>query len=143
MLVEGITIELFPLYVLALYLIFKEITEFIRPSCIMLIPVWCICRFLSSVSLLAQRRNLLEDIIITKNFSEEGLYQVCLCKDGNWKTVIVDDRFPCDKNGNLKYSRVSAVLSIECQIHNCTSPKQGCHNYHVIYLKICLAWLKP
>ena len=84
----------------------------------MLIPVWyiCICRFLCSISLLAQKRNLLEDIIVTKNFSEEGLYQVRLCKDGNWKTVIVDDRFPCDRNGYLKYSRVRAGLSIENQI---------------------------
>ena len=110
----------------------------------MLIPVWyiCICRFLCSVSLLAQKRNLLEDIIVTKNFSEEGLYQVRLCKDGNWKTVIVDDRFPCDRNGNLKYSRVRAGLSIENQIQNCPSPKQWHHSYHVIFLKFSLAHLE-
>ncbi|XP_052719563.1 calpain-15-like isoform X2 [Crassostrea angulata] len=63
------------------------------------------CWFLCAVSLLSQKEELLKDIFITESFCEEGLYQVRLCKDGNWKTVIVDDRFPCDKKGNLKYSR--------------------------------------
>lgn len=63
------------------------------------------CWFLCAVSLLAQKEELLRDVFITDRFCEEGLYQVRLCKDGNWKTVIVDDRFPCDEKGNLKYSR--------------------------------------
>ncbi|XP_061164803.1 calpain-D-like [Saccostrea echinata] len=63
------------------------------------------CWFLCSVSLLAQREDLLREILITENYCPEGLYQVRLCKDGNWKTVIVDDRFPCDEHGNLKYAR--------------------------------------
>uniref|UniRef100_A0A8W8LF95 Calpain catalytic domain-containing protein n=1 Tax=Magallana gigas TaxID=29159 RepID=A0A8W8LF95_MAGGI len=63
------------------------------------------CWFLCAVSLLSQKKELLKDIFITESFCEEGLYQVRLCKDGNWKTVIVDDRFPCDEKGNLKYSR--------------------------------------
>lgn len=63
------------------------------------------CWFLCAVSLLAQKEELLRDIFITENFCEEGLYQVRLCKDGNWKTVIVDDCFPCDAQGNLIYSR--------------------------------------
>ncbi|XP_062585564.1 calpain-D-like [Saccostrea cucullata] len=63
------------------------------------------CWFLCSVSLLAQREELLREILITESYCAEGLYQVRLCKDGNWKTVIVDDRFPCDKHGNLKYAR--------------------------------------
>uniref|UniRef100_K1PA48 Calpain-D n=1 Tax=Magallana gigas TaxID=29159 RepID=K1PA48_MAGGI len=63
------------------------------------------CWFLCAVSLLSQKKELLKDIFITESFCEEGLYQVRLCKDGNWKTVIVDDRFPCDEKGYLKYSR--------------------------------------
>ncbi|KAK3109004.1 hypothetical protein FSP39_020792, partial [Pinctada imbricata] len=63
------------------------------------------CRFLSALAVLAERRDLLEKIILTKSFCNEGIYQVRLCKDGRWKVVLIDDLFPCNQYNMFKYSK--------------------------------------
>ncbi|EYB98912.1 hypothetical protein Y032_0127g1413 [Ancylostoma ceylanicum] len=53
------------------------------------------CWLLSAMALIAERPDVLEHILLTKEYSHCGVYQVRLCIDGQWKIVLVDDFFPC------------------------------------------------
>ncbi|KAI6233617.1 hypothetical protein M3Y99_00898000 [Aphelenchoides fujianensis] len=53
------------------------------------------CWFISALALIAERPEILERILISKNYESHGVYQIRLCIDGLWKTVVVDDFFPC------------------------------------------------
>ena len=57
--------------------------------------------------MILERPELLRKIIITKDFCEQGCYQVRLCHNGEWQTVILDDLFPCDSNDALIYSQAT------------------------------------
>jgi len=58
----------------------------------------------------AERPALLESIVVTREYCPQGVYQVRLCKDGHWTTVIVDDLFPCNDYSCLVYSQVVVFL---------------------------------
>lgn len=59
------------------------------------------CWLISGLAVIAEQPELLRKIIITKDYCPEGCYQVRLCHNGEWKIVILDDMFPCDKNNCL------------------------------------------
>ena len=65
---------------------------------------------LSALCVIANVPELIEDIMVTKDYSHQvGAYQVRLCKDGVWQSILVDDWLPCYKNGKLVFSKVSLI----------------------------------
>ena len=55
------------------------------------------CYFLSTISSMAEWPERIKQIFVTKQVNTCGCYCVKVCEMGEWKEVIVDDCFPCDK----------------------------------------------
>ena len=49
----------------------------------------------SALSSLAEKYNLIKRIFKTEYYNENGIYQIKLCVNGEWCTIIIDDYFPC------------------------------------------------
>ena len=52
----------------------------------------------SCISALSEKYNLIKRLFITNIYNEYGIYKVKLCYNGQWKTVVIDDYFPCIPN---------------------------------------------
>ncbi|CBZ42128.1 Calpain catalytic domain-containing protein [Caenorhabditis elegans] len=58
------------------------------------------CWLMSAMALIAERPDVLDDIIPKKQYSHYGVYQIKLCVEGKWEVIIVDDFFPCYSKTN-------------------------------------------
>jgi len=62
---------------------------------------------MAALALITERPKVLEHIVLTKTVNKEGIYLIRICHNGLWKTVIVDDCFPCTQYKQLAYAKAS------------------------------------
>lgn len=62
------------------------------------------CWFLCAVASLAEHPALVRRLFITKEYNEEGIYRLKICKNGEWITVTVDDYIPCYYNAGPMFA---------------------------------------
>ena len=53
------------------------------------------CYFLSVLSVLAENPSRILSLFVNDKVNDYGVYAIKICKNGEWKEVVVDDRFPC------------------------------------------------
>ena len=53
------------------------------------------CYFLSVLSVLAEHPHMIRNLFVNDKANDFGIYGVKFCKNGEWKEVVVDDKFPC------------------------------------------------
>lgn len=57
------------------------------------------CWFLAAIASLAESPAIVKRLFINQKYNEFGIYQLRICKNGEWVVVTIDDYFPCSSNG--------------------------------------------
>ena len=65
------------------------------------------CWFLASIASVAENPALIKRIFITQEYNEQGIYQLRICKNGEWVKVTVDDYIPCYLHGGPMFCRAT------------------------------------
>ena len=65
------------------------------------------CWLMAALALITERPRMLRHILLTENVNREGIYLVRICHNGLWKTVILDDCFPCTDYNTLAFSKAT------------------------------------
>lgn len=65
------------------------------------------CWFLASIASVAENPALIKRLFITQEYNEQGLYQLKICKNGEWLKVTVDDYIPCYYSGGPMFCRAT------------------------------------
>ena len=65
------------------------------------------CWLMAALALVTERPAMLRHILLTDRINQEGVYAIRLCHNGLWKTVILDDCFPCNSNRQMVYSQAA------------------------------------
>lgn len=108
-------------------IVFKRATEFMDPSQVRVFRdidpndirqgKLGDCYLLCSLSVLAEREKLIKRLFITEEANEVGCYAVWLNDNGAWKSIVVDDYFPCTVNGGPAFTKTNGdeiwVLLVE------------------------------
>ncbi|KAI6658518.1 hypothetical protein LOD99_15318 [Oopsacas minuta] len=86
------------------------------------------CWFLSALSVVAEKEKLIDNLIITKEFNPQGIYQICLCMCGKWEIVTIDDSFPCRSDYRTQlYSEAVRNQLWVCLIEKAAAKLYGCY----------------
>jgi hypothetical protein len=62
------------------------------------------CYFLSVLSAIAEFPKRIEKLFDTQEYQPSGCYTVNICDLGVWTDYVVDDHFPCTKDGQIAFS---------------------------------------
>ena len=64
------------------------------------------CYFLSVLSVLSEKPQRIKNLFLSDKQNKFGIYGMKICKNGEWKEVVVDDYIPCYK-GDPAFSKAN------------------------------------
>ena len=106
------------------------------------------CWFISAMSVLATRQDLLKNVIVSDRNKAKGIYTLKFSKAGMWRYVHIDDRIPCNPSGKAHYAKskdpnetwVMLIEKAYAKLHGCYEIlSSGCHLCFIIGFLHCFS----